>query len=137
MKFQLMIVIVLSTSAIFGCISNPPSPISSIPKVIIDYADNEFKIYVHSVDDYKYDNIKISINESLFIDENNTRLEKINTTLKKFSLNITIIFDDDIYQYKGNITFVSEERIKIFEKNRETEEKIPYITFLEKTGEVK
>lgn len=137
MKFQMFAVAIIITSAFLGCIGNPPSPISSIPKAIIDYADAEFKVYIHGVDDYKYNNIKISINNSLVLNENNTRGEKVNTTSKQFSLNITVIFDKDIYQYNGNITFLNDKKIKVLEKNKEREEEIPYITFLEKIREVK
>jgi len=79
-----------------GCVNPPPpSPLASIPKLLVDYVDNHTVLFITSINaDVRYDNISISLfnanltsNISYRTTENYALLG--NTTLTYFTLNAT------------------------------------------------
>jgi hypothetical protein len=106
--------------AVGGCLKNPGNGgrgYSSIPKVMIDYDLDSacFKIYVKSaVGDYKYDYIKITVNDNEKI-ENNTYVLSYNCVDTDFSLEAEAQVDVDvIYFYTCEITLTDDKEKDIF-----------------------
>jgi hypothetical protein len=93
-----------------GCIDPPPSPLGSIPRVLIDHIedDEETKIYIQGLDDYLYSNITIQINNNT-ITENYTYGLHLTTTLEKFALNISVWDELKEYEYMGNFTMLHND----------------------------
>jgi hypothetical protein len=93
-----------------GCTGGPPSPLSSIPTILIDHIEDteETKIYVHGIDDTLYGNITIQINNETKL-ENFTYSLQTNTVLNKFFLNVTVWYKMKEYEYNGNLTLVEED----------------------------
>ena len=103
---------------------------SSIPELIVDYDfESEcFKIYVKSaVGDYKYDHIKIKINETP-LQENNTYMLSRSCIQDDFSLETEAKVEDDvIYNYICKVEIKDDEDIfiMIIDQMEEIEEEIP------------
>lgn len=89
-----------------GCLSSP-EPVSSIPKLMMDYADNRTKFYVMGTsDDYRYLSISVRVtgdegNGSVW-QESNTLVMQGTTPLASFWLNVTAMTKKDVYML--NIT---------------------------------
>ena len=93
-----------------GCIDTPPSPLGSIPRILVDHIeeDEETKIYVHGLDDHLFSNITIKINSNS-VTENYTYALHLTTTLHKFAVNITIWDELKEFQYMGNFTVLHND----------------------------
>jgi len=92
-----------------GCIDTPPSPLSSIPRILLDHIveTEETKVYVHGLDDHLYSNITIEINDER-IRENYTYSLHLSTSMDRFMLNVTVWDDAKVYEYIGNYTILQE-----------------------------
>jgi hypothetical protein len=92
-----------------GCTEGPPSPLSTIPTILVDHIEEteETKIYVHGIDDTLYGNITIQLNNETAL-ENFTYGLHISTNLHKFILNVTVWFELKEYEYNGNFTLLEE-----------------------------
>ncbi len=100
--------------------------ISSIPKVIVDYSNNNTTVYVTGAfGDYKYTNITISAeNESAgwsnFTTDNETyflRLKIPASVALGFSLNVTVYDGESGYDYNCTVAVdPQEEKIEIYGK---------------------
>jgi len=124
MKKSLVVALVIFISiGVAGC-TNPPSPPGSeIPMVVIDYLNsdrydnidqNYSIIYIHGLDEIRYKNITITINNETVSKRNHTFSAEVSTNLTEFTLDI------DVYHYKKhfnyNATFEISEKKKIMYK---------------------
>ena len=93
-----------------GCVEPPPSPLGSIPRVLIDHIEEgeETKVYIHGLEDHLYSNITIEINDD-HIAENYTYSLHLSTILDKFVLNVTVWDEAKEYEYTGNYTILQED----------------------------
>jgi hypothetical protein len=100
----------VAAAVIAGCTTPaPPSPIASIPKVIVDFQDNETRIYLTSVNaDVRYANVSISLgNENLTanLSFNDTKSFALlaRTNLTYFTLNATADDGSTHYFYNASV----------------------------------
>ena len=121
-----------------GCVEPPPSPLGSIPRILIDHIgeDEETKVYVHGLDDHLFSNITMQINGNS-VTENYTYALHLTTTLEKFALNITIWDELKEYQYMGNFTVLhNDDEITLEIQDDRNEEPIkrslPYKMIMER-----
>ena len=93
-----------------GCVEPPPSPLSSIPRILLDHIEEteETKVYVHGLDDHLFSNITIEINDAT-ITENYTYSLHLTTKLEEFALNVSVWDKLKEYEYIGNMTLLSDE----------------------------
>ncbi len=86
----IVLVVVLLTSSIPGCIDDSPvDRITGLPVLLIDLPEieNVTRIYVHGFSDTRYDALEITIdNETTFMNE--TYLFSAETNLTRFNLSI-------------------------------------------------
>lgn len=116
-KAIIIALVILLSFGVAGC-TNPPSPPGSeIPMVIVDYVpshkydnvdENHTIIYVHGLDEIRYKNITLKINNKTIQKRNHTYSAEITTNLTEFKLVI------DIYHYKKHFNF--NATFKISEK---------------------
>lgn len=92
-----------------GCTDGPPSPLSTIPTILVDHIEEteETKVYVHGLDDTFYGNITIQLN-NVTAHENFTYGLHSSTNLHKFILNVTVWYELKEYEYNGNFTLLEE-----------------------------
>ncbi len=122
-KAIIVALVILLSISVSGC-TNPPSPPGSeIPMVVVDYVsserydnvdDNHTIIYVHGLDEIRYKNITIKINNKTVQRRNHTYSAEITTNLTEFELVV------DVHHYKKhfnyNATFKISEKKKIMYK---------------------
>lgn len=100
--------------------------VSSIPKIVVDYVNNNTTVYVHSaIGDYRYSNITIfAENESVGWNNITTDNETYSLTLKipalvviGFYLNVTAYDGETGYEYNCTVLINTEEdKIEIYEE---------------------
>ena len=121
-----------------GCVEPPPSPLSSIPRILLDHIaeTEETKVYVHGLDDHLFSNITIEINDAT-ITENYTYSLHLTTKLEEFTLNISVWDKLKEYEYIGNMTLLSDEdqiMLQIDDERRDDpiERSLPYTIIMER-----
>ncbi|UCE75069.1 MAG: hypothetical protein JSV56_05030 [Methanomassiliicoccales archaeon] len=121
-----------------GCIDTPPSPLSSIPRILIDHIieTEETKVYVHGLDDHMFSNITIEINNAT-ITENYTYSLHLTTKLLEVSLNVSVWDKQKEYEYNGNMTLLSEQdqiMLEVDDERRDDpiERSLPYNIIMER-----
>ena len=143
-KTIIVALVVLISISMAGC-TNPPSPPGSeIPMVIIDYVssfnydnvdENHTIIYVHGLDDVKYENITIKINNKTVAKRNHTYSLEHNTNLKKFNLTVDVYHnghDERYFNFNATFDIVNKKKImyKItysdLEKKEVEKDDLPY-----------
>lgn len=130
--------IVLLLSFFIGCIEGPTSPISTIPRILIDHIEDtgETKIFVCGIEDHLYSNITIEISEeSVF--ENFTYELHMSTRRETFLLNVSVWDEQKQYEYSGNIAIVTDnDQIQLEitdDRHKEPIEKsFPYTIIMER-----
>ena len=112
MRINFIVIMVLILIYFSGCITLPPdyqSPLISIPELIIDYDDNETKLWVKgSVYNYKYNEINITIvdlyyDKRITVSEKNTYCTSSKTNFTNFDINITVITKENYYTYNCSV----------------------------------
>lgn len=93
-----------------GCTEGPPSPLSTIPTILVDHIEEteETKIFVQGIENTLYGNITIQLNNETAY-ENFTYGLHISTNLHNFILNVTVWFELKEYEYTGNFTILEED----------------------------
>jgi hypothetical protein len=121
-----------------GCTQGPPSPLSSLPTILIDHIEEteETKIYVQGIENTLYGNITIQLNNET-VTENLTYSLHLTTTLHKFTLNITAWYELKEYDYTGNFTLIEDEDEIILEildtrHDNPIERSLPYTLIMER-----
>ena len=123
-KAIIVALVVLISISMAGC-TNPPSPPGSeIPMVIIDYVssfkyDNVEKnhtiIYVHGLDEIRYENITIKIDNKTVAKRNHTYSLEHTTNLNKFNLTVDVYHNNNNKEryFNFNATFEISDKKKI------------------------
>ncbi|UCF08025.1 MAG: hypothetical protein JSW28_10360 [Thermoplasmata archaeon] len=121
-----------------GCTNGPPSPLSSIPMLLIDHIEEnkETKVYVHGLDDYRFSNITIQIN-NVTATENFTYALHLTTILDRFILNVSVWDDLKQYEYAANLTILTEDNeitLQIEDERHDDtiERSLPYTLIMER-----
>ncbi len=129
---------VLLVSLFAGCDNPPESPISTIPKILIDHIEEteEIKVFVHGIDDHLFSNISIQIDE-VRITENFTYELHASTLQENFELMVSVWDKQKHYEYSSNITvFEDDDEIKMevlgTDNNEPTEKSFPYTIIMER-----
>jgi hypothetical protein len=148
-------IVILITSSITGCIDLTPAPsFIQAPRLLIDY-DNEtatFEIYIHGIEDCKYDFIEFNAtslldNESIMESKNNTYALIQIVPFASFTLYVTVKADKTLYEHNttveletsgenGDITLT----ITSISGGKEIEDKLdkadlPYITYFKRQNQ--
>lgn len=96
-----------------GCTTPPPpSPVTSIPKLLVDYVDNETRLYVSSSNaDLRYDNITVALhNDNVSLDDvyhiNRSYFLLARTNLTYFEVNASADTDGRFYFYNATMHVV-------------------------------
>jgi uncharacterized protein (UPF0333 family) len=102
--------------------------VSSLPKIVVDYANNNTTVYVHSAfGDHRYTNITIHVqNESVGWSNVTTDIEIYSLTIKVpiqvtngFFLKVVVYDDQSGYEYNCTVIMhLDEEKIEIIEDTR-------------------
>ena len=125
-----------------GCENS--QPLSSIPKVITYYANNQSNVFVTG-DDYMFDQIRITLDNETIEDEFTYGL-KASTNNTTFSIRVMVLdnrstenrIDIVTYTYDSNVTVdvrdIEEVLFTIIDNNheREVERESPYEALMEK-----
>ena len=95
------------------------SPISSIPAVLIDYANNETEIFVHGLGDFRYTNLTIRISNEKEKD-NESRVQERSkesslfifhsTRWDNFTLNISVVNKNKQYAFNCTLQIAPPEQ---------------------------
>ncbi len=98
-----------------GCTDPPEPPGSEIPKLVIDYlgvseGENQTAIYVHGMDEVRYDNISISINDEVVFNQRERFSIEYRTNLSSFSLEVDIQHEEDYYNYNASIDIIKGKK---------------------------
>lgn len=130
--------IVLLLSFFVGCTNGPKSPISTIPKVLIDHIEEteETKVFVHGIEESIFSNITIQINDESIMENFTYELHSA-TSLQKFVLNVSVWDEEKEYEYTGNFTVLSDtDQVKLeiqdFRHEEPTEVSLPYTIIVER-----
>jgi len=136
-KYLSLGVVILLTFFI-GCSEGPESPLSTIPTILIDHVEKtkETKVFVHGIDDTLFSNITIQINNET-ICENFTYELHYFTSLNKFILNISVWYEEKLYEYSGNFTvFEDKDEMKLeiedVRHKQSIERSFPYTIIMER-----
>ncbi|MEW6070459.1 MAG: hypothetical protein AB1485_07570, partial [Candidatus Thermoplasmatota archaeon] len=121
-----LIIFALALSVFFASCIKIQSPLTARPKVIIDYADRNVKIYVQGQELRRYNRMEIKINETIAVNESNVCGIAYSTNLTEFTLNVTVVDVKDIYRYDCSIKIEEDGILKIA-----TDEKIEEIKIKE------
>jgi hypothetical protein len=111
----LLLAALLLTVCMAGCVREdiePISPLGTIPKVLVDYVDNNTKVYVYPLDDYRYTSVRsrIFLGNETFKEktDNNTYSHYVSTKKDRFTLNITVLDQKKdkkkVYSFEANFT---------------------------------
>lgn len=104
-----LVAVALAGAALAGCTTpTPPSPVAAIPKLTVDFQDNETRIYITSINaDVRYGNISISLHnanltENLTFNESKSFAIVASTNLTFFTMNTSA--DEGTTDYYYNTT---------------------------------
>ena len=118
-----LVILIIITPSLIG---KEPG-VSSIPKVIVDYADNETIVHVTSaLGDHRFTNISIyAENASVGWSNESAQSEAYSLTMRfpgsvvsGFFLNVTVYDDENGYEYNCSVVLdLAEKRIGVYEKD--------------------
>ncbi len=135
---HLIVVVLLISVAFAGCSEPPSSPVSELPKIVIDYEHkleekNSTIIFIHGMDEIRYTNISIYINESRVLFQNETFSAEHKTNLTHFNLTVNVWLNKEWYNYNATYKVSQKEDMiyKITYSDGETKkvkpEDLPYV----------
>ncbi|MFW6072283.1 MAG: hypothetical protein ACOC6U_02150 [Thermoplasmatota archaeon] len=151
MKKVIIVALIIFISFIMAGCSNPPSPPGSeIPMVVVDYIpsnrydnidENNSIIYVHGLDEVRYQNITIKVNNKTLKTRNHTYSLEVITNLTSFELEVDVYHYDKRFDYRATFNISEKKNImyQITYPNLETKEvnfeDLPYSEKLEQIEE--
>lgn len=114
-SYTLIAVSVLVAVSFMGCLRPDPtfeSPITTWPKVTVDFVENVTKVYVKALDDYRYTNVTMRVFHGNVTysktSETNTYVMARSIAQREFTLNITVWDQqkdkEKIFTFEGNFT---------------------------------
>lgn len=103
----IIVAVLLISTALAGCSEPPSPPVSEIPKIVIDNEhnpedNNSTIIFVHGMDEIRYNNISIYINKTRVMFREDTFCTEYKTNLTHFNLTIDICLDEKKYNYNAS-----------------------------------
>jgi len=118
-KGLIALVVVLLTLSLAGC-SNPPKPPGSdIPKLVLDYdidhdTQNKSIIYVHGVDDVRYTNISLKIDNKTVVYKEEAFCIEYDLYKDRFNITLDVWLELEHYNFNVSVeVFPSFPRQKI------------------------
>lgn len=118
----------------------PRNPIGAIPKVILDYVDDSTLVTIVSVGEQRYDAIHINYSvddEDFFVNATNRYTLDTNISGQLFTLNITVITEEDHYMYNCTVRVVMEPPDNVYlwiveeDEDEAVRHRIPYTVLAE------
>ena len=131
----IMILLIVAMVALEYYEQDPHNPISAIPKVILDHVDDSTLVTIVSVGEHRYEAIHINYtvdDEDFFVNATDRYTLDVNISHQSFTLNITVITENDHYIYNCTIKVMKgskgESYLMIQEEGDDTavRRKVPY-----------
>ncbi len=119
---------------------DPRNPIGAIPKVILDHVDGSTLVTIVSVGEHRYEAIHINYtldDEAFYVNATNRYTLATNISGDLFTLNITVITEDDHYIYnctvRVKIESSGERYLEILEEDEDEAKRhgVPYTLLAE------
>ena len=113
----IIVLLILAMVALEYTEQDPHNPIGAIPKVILDHVDNSTLVTVVSVGEHRYDSIHINYtvdDEDFFVNATNRYTLDTNISAHLFTLNITVITEDDHYMYNCTVRVAIESPDNVY-----------------------
>ncbi len=113
----IIVLLILAMVALEYTEQDPRNPIGAIPKVVLDHVENSTLVTVVSVGVHRYDSIHINYTvgeEDFFVNATNRYTLDTNITGQLFTLNITVITEDDHYVYNCTVRVAIEPPDNVF-----------------------
>ncbi len=107
----IIVLLIVAMVALEYIEQDPRNPIGAIPKVVLDYVDNSTLVTVVPVGVHRYDSIHINYtvdDEDFFVNATNRYTLDTNISGQLFTLNITVITEDDHYMYNCTVRVAKE-----------------------------
>ncbi|MFO7992083.1 MAG: hypothetical protein R6U61_07320 [Thermoplasmata archaeon] len=114
MKIDVMVIMVIILTLLMAGCSNPPKPpASELPKLTVDYdlnydEDDIIIFYIHGIEETRYSNISLHINEELIAFKNNSFSLEHKMEFQNFSINVDVWLLNKHYNY--NATYEPSEK---------------------------
>jgi len=149
MKRVVVVLGVVTLMALTGCVKEDPdfgSPVSRIPKIILDYVNDTTKIYIYAVDDYRYTSVNITVtagNTTQSTEEHYTYTAHLYTHMRNFTLVATAATAKGVYSLRAEVRHLFQEdtfmeidvhREKSIKTVRLTEDDLPWKSLIERVS---
>lgn len=139
------IIILVLASILTGCADPPAPPATEIPRVVVDFLEREDDtnstiFYIHGVEDTRYTNISLYINNTLVSNVRDSYSLEYHADGVEFNVSIRVQKEEQMFYFTGLFILVNEDDL-IYNliQNEEIEEikrhQLPFINRLSRTGE--
>lgn len=108
----IIVLLIVAMVALEYTEQDPHNPIGAIPRVTLDFVDDSTLVTVVSVGEQRYDAIHINYSfdgEDFFVNGTNRYTLDTNISGQLFTLNITVITEDDHYIYNCTVRVAMEQ----------------------------
>lgn len=141
MKKQVLVISLLMFASTMGlgCLDSPPSPpASKLPKIVVDLykspdTGNNSIIYIHGLEEVRYTNITLKLNDETVVQRNETFSVEYHTNLTEFEIYSEIHDDEDGYYFNSAFTVSEKEELayRVVDEEGDSEkikkEDLPYV----------
>lgn len=115
-KGMIALVVVLLSLSLAGCFNPPTPPGGDIPKVVLDYdinqdSPNQTIVYVHGVDDVRYNNITLKIDNQTIVHKEHTFCLEHNFSKKQFNLTLDVWLDLEHYNFNASFKVYPKQNV--------------------------
>ncbi len=115
-KRMIALVVVLLTLSLAGCTNPPKPPGSDIPKMVLDYQidqelQNKSIIYIHGVDDTRYTNITLKIDNETVVQKEEAFCIEYDLNKKQFNITVDVWEDLDHYNFNASVEVFPNQKI--------------------------
>ncbi|MCK4969355.1 MAG: hypothetical protein KAS77_02470 [Thermoplasmata archaeon] len=113
----IIVLLILAMVALEYTEQDPRNPIGTIPKVVLDHVENSTLVTVVSVGVHRYDSIHINYTvgeEDFFVNATNRYTLDTNISGQFFTLNITVITENDHYMYNCTVRVAIESPDSVY-----------------------
>ncbi len=113
----IIVLLILAMVALEYTEQDPRNPIGAIPKVVLDHVENSTLVTVVSVGVHRYDSIHINYTvgeEDFFVNATNRYTLDTNISGQFFTLNITVITENDHYMYNCTVRVAIESPDSVY-----------------------
>lgn len=140
----IIVAVILISVTLAGCSEPPSSPVSEMPKVVIDnegkpQQQNSTIIFIHGMDEVRYSNISLHINSEEVLFKNETFCAEYRTNLTEFNLTVDIWFEKTWYNFNATLNMSEKKDVayKITYYDGDTKEiKLDQLPYVERANQM-